>query len=278
MKIDVILTIHNQEQELVNETSLKSVFKYIEKLNSVIIINSNKDLVVDDSNEKVTLIETDKNTKLEKLSIAAKALSKKKESTHIIVLDADDALINLDEFFALNVSCDLILTSHIYHRESEGEWLRKFNRSQKDWANIEKFPYYGNQSMIVSKDVFIDSIKDLKKMFWQRGEDGFRMLQYMTKSKSIDFVDGAFTKFNRFKNVNHTSLIKVSEFNDDFIKGINIKFKMFVKLYKKKKIVMWHDSQWNWLELSLNKYKEVVSPKTIDRLKEIQASKWKGHI
>lgn len=273
MKIDIILTIQDQNQKLINETSLKSIFKYIEKLNSVIIINLNKDLVIDDSNEKVTLIQTDKNTKLEKLDEAKKILSKKKENTHIIVLDADDELINLDEFFALDVSDDLILTPHIYFKEGIGMNFRSFSFEKKNWGDNTLFPYYGNQSMIVSKAIFCESMNDIESKLWQRGEDGFRMIQYFSKATKIKVFNVPFTKFNRFDNVKHTSLISNDEFDEMAIEGINNKFDEFARLVNENKINLWHFSQWNWFEISYKKYESLLNKDVKDKVSKCKINK-----
>lgn len=280
-KLIVILTTHNQRIDVIKDNSIQSINEYYEYIDELIVVSSNeiKNLGLKKKFKQIILPNSTKNQKL--LEASKYIENTFSRNDFVLVLDSDDKLVNLKEFISkINsndfANSDLLIADHLYYRD-EKITVRHFDPIIKSWGWRDKFPYYGNHSMIVRSSIFVESYKDLDRVDWQRGEDGFRMLQYFSKAQCIRTVNEPFIQYNRLDGVEHASKELIVK-NSELGRQINTKFESLYELVKTKKINFWHPSQWNWLEISIEKYNDVLEEKTNKKILNLLETQRNGNL
>lgn len=263
---DLIITNHNTPYNVLTDNSISSIKRWNLYFNQMVFV-SNENIEQFPNYENLSLIVSNARSKLDKIKEGLNFLNK--SDNFVIILDSDDQLTNIDRLVkeTLSTSDDILLFNQNY-LSNNYFFERRVDYRMKDWTNIKSFPYFGNQTLITKKTIISESINDMNDTDWQRGEDGFRMTQYFSKSDKITYFDFPFTNLNRQKQFETSSSISLEQ--DNYLKdGIFKKFEELRRLLTLGKIEFWHLSQYKWIEFEMMQYSYLIPEDLISEIKRL---------
>lgn len=243
---EILMPILTNDKKILDE-SVSSVIENVDYINKAIfVVEKNSESAFRQVLEKLDkekklnheIIVCENNTnKISKLRSTLDSISADK---FVIVLDEDDQLLNLENISKkIDTNADVILTPYMF--EMKGKiCIKKFNKDKKDWEGNDEFPYYNNHNIFASSKIFKEAFEKMILFDFQKHEDVYRGISYMTLANSFqEFDDSKYCviKYRIIEGRKHASMTfkkeDVSNWMLALLKNLylsNFKFSNFEKL------------------------------------------------
>lgn len=223
------IIVPTQDIEIFQFTRLFNSLKDKDYIKQILLITTRdvflKSRKLISKNKLIKYIEVENGTKVSKLKIANDFIE---NDDYILVLDGDDILN--ENFVPSYWGYDLFFSDYLRFKINKKKIIKKqkvfINENSLSWGNGGQ-PYFGNHSIIVRGEIFLKVNKEIiGTNDFQRHEDAFRSLYYISYSNKIHYSNNEFNiPINRLmsEEFKHTSRIKDNlEIADWILTEINL--------------------------------------------------------